>query len=88
MVQVDVGPTLDLLQPETIDVFADAINSKYPKLDILVNNAGVSFMKKVFTPDGVGGIAQVGQRPACKSGCNSSCMRTRHDVEGVQHQSS
>ena len=36
------------------------INKKYPKLHILVNNAGVSFMKKEFTSDNVGVIAQVG----------------------------
>ncbi|MEW5310781.1 MAG: hypothetical protein WDW38_002545 [Sanguina aurantia] len=64
--KVDVGPTLDLLQPDTIDVFADAINTNYPTLDILVNNAGVSFMKKVFTPDGVGGIAQTNHLGAYK----------------------
>ncbi|MEW5307215.1 MAG: hypothetical protein WDW36_009623 [Sanguina aurantia] len=64
--KVDVGPTLDLLQPDTIDVFAAAIDANYPTLDILVNNAGVSFMKKVFTADGVGGIAQTNHLGAYK----------------------
>lgn len=56
---VVVGPPLDLFSQESVSEFAAHINKTYPHLHILVNNAGVSFMKKCFTPKGVGGIAQV-----------------------------
>jgi len=35
------------------------VNKSNKELHILVNNAGVSYMKKYFTSDNVGGIAQV-----------------------------
>jgi hypothetical protein len=35
------------------------VNKGNKDLHILVNNAGVSYMKKTFTGDNVGGIAQV-----------------------------
>ncbi len=34
------------------------VDSKYPELHILVNNAGISFLKRSFTPDNVGALAQ------------------------------
>jgi hypothetical protein len=48
------------------------INKKYPKLHILVNNAGVSFMKKGFTADNVGVIAQV-VHGCIVVACDSKC---------------
>jgi NAD(P)-dependent dehydrogenase (short-subunit alcohol dehydrogenase family) len=56
---VIVGPALDLFSQDSVKAFAEHINKTYNELDILINNAGVSFMKKCFTPDGIGGIAQV-----------------------------
>lgn len=56
--QVDIGPPLDLVSQDSVRKFAAEINKKYSSLDILVNNAGVSFMKKGFTDDNVGVIAQ------------------------------
>ena len=38
---------------------AAQICKRYPSLHILVNNAGVAFMKRSFTEDGVGALAQV-----------------------------
>lgn len=56
--KVDVGPSLDLISQDSVRAFAATINKKYPKLHILVNNAGVAFLKKDFTADKVGVIAQ------------------------------
>lgn len=51
------SPTCTVVPTSTC--FVLQINQKYKEINILVNNAGVSFMKKTFTEDGVGGIAQV-----------------------------
>ena len=56
--KVDVGPSLDLISQDSVRAFAATINKQYPKLHILINNAGVSFLKKDFTEDKVGVIAQ------------------------------
>lgn len=56
--KVECGPPLDLVSQDSVRSFAAEINAKYPKLHILINNAGVSFMKKEFTSDNVGVIAQ------------------------------
>ncbi|KAL6750425.1 hypothetical protein V8C86DRAFT_2813036 [Haematococcus lacustris] len=57
--KVDVpNPGLDLMSQESVRSFATEVNAAYPELHILVNNAGVSFMKRCFTEEGVGGIAQ------------------------------
>lgn len=55
---VEVGPSLNLVSQDSVRAFAAEINKKFPKLHILVNNAGVSFLKKEFTSDNVGVIAQ------------------------------
>lgn len=57
---VVVGPSLELISQDSVCAFAEYMNKEYKELHILVNNAGVSFMKKNFTSDGVGGIAQAG----------------------------
>jgi len=57
--KVDLPPSpLDLYSQESVRRFAAEFDKKYASLHILVNNAGVSFMKKCFTEEGVGGIAQ------------------------------
>lgn len=57
--KVDLPPVpLDLQSQESVRRFAGEFDKKYPSLHILVNNAGIAFMKKFFTEDGVGGIAQ------------------------------
>ena len=54
-----MGPSsLDLVSQDSVRAFAAAVNKKYKTLDILVNNAGVSFLKKGYTSDNVGVIAQ------------------------------
>ena len=60
-----------LITPQTPSsrVTHHQINKKYPKLHILVNNAGVSFMKKEFTSDNVGVIAQVRRNGGIHQGC-------------------
>ncbi len=57
---MEVGPPLDLGSQASVRAFAAAINSRPGSLDVLVNNAGISFLKKAFTDDGVGLLAQVG----------------------------
>ncbi|KAF5827890.1 hypothetical protein DUNSADRAFT_18581 [Dunaliella salina] len=49
---------LDLMSQDSVRKFAEEVNKDNKELNILVNNAGVSFMKKYFTSDNVGGIAQ------------------------------
>jgi hypothetical protein len=58
--QVEVGLPLDLGSQASVRAFAAAINARPGSLDLLVNNAGISFLKKAFTDDGVGVLAQVG----------------------------
>ncbi len=58
--KVVVGPSLDLISQDSVRQFAQTIDKQFSTLDILVNNAGVSFMTRYMTPEGVGGIAQVG----------------------------
>lgn len=57
--KVVIGPSLDLLSQESVRKFAEYVEKEFPQLHILINNAGVSFMGRTFTPEGVGGIAQV-----------------------------
>lgn len=59
MLQVEVGPPLDLQSMSSVRAFAAELNLRKAPINILVNNAGVGYIKKGYTEDGVGLLNQV-----------------------------
>ena len=44
-----IATPLDVVQPQSLDSFADKVKSKFGKVDLLVNSAGVTIAAKPFT---------------------------------------
>lgn len=55
----EVGPALDLADQGSVRKFAAAMNARQGDIHVLVCNAGVGFLRKAFTEDKVGVLAQV-----------------------------